>query len=137
MGLFLNLDKADLDYSRFNEIQCKMQPPEGIVSKSNIQQQNKSGKTRELSLCLWVQRVDDNPLHLNLLWSTLVTNLKPIKNDRFLCTPPGDLPASVEDKLVISSGYWLSTQTEMKSPATTELQECPYDHLLPKQDKQP
>lgn len=122
-GLFLNLDKADLDYSRFNEIQCK-EPAE-----------DKQDKT--YSPCLWVQRGDSSPLHLNLLWSTLVTNLKPIQKDRFLCTPSGDLPASVEDKLVVSAGYWLSTQTEMKFPATKELQECPSDHLLPKQVRQP
>ena len=140
MGLFLNLDKADLDYSRFNEIQCKVPPPsEGIVSKSNIQQQNKSGKTRELSLCLWVQRVDDNPLHLNLLWSTLATNLKPIKNDRFLCTLPGDLPASMRDKPVDSTGYWLSTRTEMKPADMGKPQglKCDNNHLLTSKTKQP
>jgi uncharacterized protein YjbI with pentapeptide repeats len=122
-GLFLNLDKADLDYSRFNEIQCK--------------EPAKDKQDKTYSPCLWVQRGDGSPLHLNLLWSTLVTNLKPIQKDRFLCTPSGDLPASVEDKLVVSAGYWLSTQTEMKFPATTELQECPSDHLLPKQVRQP
>jgi uncharacterized protein YjbI with pentapeptide repeats len=122
-GLFLNLDEADLDYSRFNEIQCK--------------EPAKDKQDKTYSPCLWVQRGDGSPLHLNLLWSTLVTNLKPIQKDRFLCTPSGDLPASVEDKLVVSAGYWLSTQTEMKFPATTELQECPSDHLLPKQVRQP
>jgi len=133
-GLFLNLDKADLDYSRFNEIQCKVPPPEGTVSKRNIQQQKKSGETKDFSPCLWVQRGDDNPLHLNFLWSTLLTNLKPIEGkDSFLCTPPGDLPASVEDKLVISAGYWLSTQTEMKPVAIDKLQKlgCDKTHLLP------
>jgi len=119
IGLFLNLDKADLDYSRFNEIQCKV-------------------PTKDLP-CLWVQRGNDTPLHLNFLWSTLATNLKPIKNDRFLCTLPGDLPASMRDKPVDSTGYWLSTRTEMKPAAKDKLQElkCNDTHLLSSKTKQP
>ncbi|MCX5951612.1 MAG: hypothetical protein NT158_10785, partial [Cyanobacteria bacterium] len=102
-----------------------------------VQTEDKQGKT--YPPCLWVQRSNDTPLHLNLLWSTLVTNLKPIKNDRFLCTPPGDLPASVEDKLVISADYWLSTQTEMKPVAKDKLQklECDKTHLLPSKTIKP
>jgi uncharacterized protein YjbI with pentapeptide repeats len=126
MNLFLDLDKADLDYSRFNEIQCK------------VPTDNKPDKP--YSPCLWVQRGDRSPLHLNFLWSTLLTNLKPIEGkDRFLCTPTGDLPASVEDKLVVSAGYWLSTQTEMKSVAMDKTQElkCNDTHLLSSKTKQP
>jgi uncharacterized protein YjbI with pentapeptide repeats len=126
MNLFLDLDKADLDYSRFNEVQCK------VPTKDNPKKRH--------SPCLWVQRGDDNPLHLNFLWSTLLTNLKPIEGkDRFLCTPPGDLPASVEDKLVVSAAYWLSTQTEMKPVAMDKTQElkCNYTHLLSSKTKQP
>jgi uncharacterized protein YjbI with pentapeptide repeats len=122
-GLFLNLDKADLDYSRFNEIQCKV-PTED----------------KTYPPCLWVQRGDGSPLHLNFLWSTLFTNLKPIEGkDRFLCTPPGDLPASVEDKLVVSADYWLSTQTEMKPVAIGKLQKlgCDKTHLLPSKTIKP
>jgi uncharacterized protein YjbI with pentapeptide repeats len=117
MGLFLNIgtDKADLDYSRFNEINCKLIEP-------------------TYSPCLWVHRRPEkpDPLHLNLLWSTIVTNLRPTNEDGFLCTPPGDLPAWIDNKRVDLAGYWLTKETKMNSNAKEnpiEL-ECPTTHLL-------
>jgi len=117
MGLFLNIgtDKADLDYSRFNEINCKIIEP-------------------TYSPCLWVHRRPEkpDPLHLNLLWSTIATNLRPTNEDRFLCTPPGDLPAWIDNKRVDLAGYWLTKETKMNSNAKEnpiEL-ECPTTHLL-------
>jgi uncharacterized protein YjbI with pentapeptide repeats len=106
LGLYLNIgaEKADLDYSRFNEIECK----EPAIKKGETIAHSDDRP------CLLVQR-DANanttlpPLHLNLLWSTLTTNLNPAKNDSFLCTPNEDLPAWVEEKRVESASYWLAT----------------------------
>jgi len=104
MGLFLNIgvDKTDLDYSRFNEINCEAT---AIVNTGNSKGQPKYWP------CLLVRHgtSDPNePLHLNLLWSTLVTNLKPIGDDSFLCTPKEDLPAWVEGKRLDNAGFWLT-----------------------------
>jgi uncharacterized protein YjbI with pentapeptide repeats len=122
LGLFLDIgtNKADLDYSRFNEIQC------AAPTKSNPAKQNWP--------CLWVNR--GNPghhLHLNLLWSTVVTNLKHTDEDRLLCSPPADLPAWIEDKRVTSAGYWLTTTSEMKPNAIDKPIElkCETTRLLP------
>lgn len=126
LGLFLNLDadKVDLDYSRLNEIQCRA-PSENSSSTSRAEPTD--------GPCLLVpqNRVEDvnNPLHLNLLWSTLVTNLKPSANDAFLCTPPGDLPAWVEDRPIESAGYWL-VPTSMEPSPRAERLPCPESHLL-------
>jgi hypothetical protein len=145
MTLFLNIgdekkeQKADLDYSTFNEISCKAPNSEKYMS------------------CLWVQRDYPKDLNLNLLWSTLVTNLKPTKNDAFLCTPRQDLPALVEAtsprqdlsdlvgaKRVESADYWPSTRMESSDGPELEALGCPafYDqnpkkrhHLL--QPKKP
>ena len=107
MGLFLNIgiDKADLDYSRFNEIKCDAPR---LAETDNSKGKPKS-KTKYWP-CLLVQPGASfrPPLHLNLLWSTLVTNLEPIENDSFLCTPTQDLPARVEEKRVESAGFWLT-----------------------------
>jgi uncharacterized protein YjbI with pentapeptide repeats len=104
MGLFLNIgvNKADLDYSRFNEINCE--------ATAMVDTENSKGQPKYWP-CLLVRRgtSDPNePLHLNLLWSTLVTNLKPIGDDSFLCTPKDDLAAWVEGKRVDNAGFWLT-----------------------------
>ena len=123
MSLFLNIgdekkeQKADLDYSTFNEISCKAPNSEKYMP------------------CLWVQRDYPKRLNLNLLWSTLETNLKPTKNDAFLCTPRQDLPALVEAtsprqdlsdlvgaKRIESAGHWLSTKMESTKMESTKME---------------
>jgi len=130
MGLFLNIgvDKADLDYSRFNEIKCDAPLADTDNSKEKLE------SVTEYWPCLLVQPGASSrpPLHLNLLWSTLVTNLEPIKTDSFLCTPTQDLPAWVEEKRVESAGFWLTTETKMKSQTIEKpiKLECLPTHLL-------
>jgi len=145
-GLYLDLENADLDYSRFNEIKCDAPNAQAKDTDPKLKiQQNNGTKKPQYPPCLWVQRDRNHkPLHLNFLWSTLVTNLKPIKKDSFLCTPPTDLPASVEDKQVVSTGYWLTTKTKMNSNARDKSTidkpielECPSTHLLSTEAKLP
>jgi uncharacterized protein YjbI with pentapeptide repeats len=135
MGLFLNIgdekkeQKAELDYSTFNEISCKAPNKAPDDDKDNKakkgDKENKANKgdkekkankdtlsKKEYMPCLWVQRSYHKPLRLSLLWSNLVTNLKPIKNDAFLCTPGRELPALVGATRIESAGYWLSTKME-------------------------
>jgi uncharacterized protein YjbI with pentapeptide repeats len=118
MGLFINVnqDMVDLNYSRFNEIICKF--PKDSTSKKPI--------VRYFPCLLVQQDLRLAPLNLNFLWSTLITNLKPISNDRFLCTPPTDLPAVIEKKRIESSNYWLTpavapvqTADQLKCPAAS------------------
>jgi hypothetical protein len=141
MGLFLNIgdekkeQKAELDYSTFNEISCKAPNKAPDDDKDNKakkgDKENKANKgdkekkankdtlsKEEYMPCLWVQRSyhEPKPLRLSLLWSNLatnlVTNLEPIKNDAFLCTPGRELPALVGATRIESAGYWLSTKME-------------------------
>lgn len=127
--LNLNADRADLDYSMFNEIQCKL--PAG----------NRTARSPETALlrpCLLVPQGTPErkrPLRLNLLWSTLVTNLQPSKQDRFLCTPRQDLPAWVEGRLFEAAPYWLS-KTREPTPRPTLL-DCPGDAHNPNGSKRP
>lgn len=105
MGLFVNInpDKVDLDYSRFNEVQCEA-PRSQAFSES-------PAKPITYWPCLLVKQDKRNgtrALRLNFLWSTLVTNLKPSDKDKFLCTPNKDLPARIEDKWIEIASYWLS-----------------------------
>lgn len=115
MGLFLNMNpgQAELDYSRFNEIRC-------------------SEKNRS---CLVVQqdkRVD--PLRLNFLWSKVVTNLQPFqKDDKFICTPPGDLPAWVGDHEITNADYRVLLANRGK--VISKLLTCPPSNLLPLQKR--
>lgn len=120
MGLFLNINKnqVDLDYSRFNEIKCNAP---ALNRSSDIQ------STPNNPPCLLVQqdqRVD--PLRLNVLWSTLVTNLEPLnQGDRFICTPQEDLPAWVGEKPIESAGFWV---LPIDQPNTKPKQlKCPGD----------
>lgn len=125
LGLFLNIGagKADLNYSRFNEINCRA-PSMMEANNSKEQLKNKT----QYRPCLIVQRetIGNTPtLHLNLLWSTLVTNLKPVGNDSFLCTPKQDLPAWVEERRVESAGYWLTPDTWPIEKSQLKLLNCP------------
>ncbi len=125
MGLFLNIGagKADLDYSRFNEINCTAPSMMG----ANYSKEQLKDKT-QYRPCLLVQRgtSDNTPnLHLNLLWSTLVTNLKPDDKDSFLCTPKQDLPAWVEERRVERAGYWLTPDTWPIEKSQLKLLNCP------------
>jgi len=125
MGLFLNIGvgKTDLDYSRFNEINCTA--PSMMEAKYSKEQLKDKTQYRP---CLLVQRgkSDNNPtLHLNLLWSTLVTNLKPVDKDSFLCTPKQDLPAWVEQRRVERAGYWLTPDTWPNEKSQLKLLNCP------------
>jgi uncharacterized protein YjbI with pentapeptide repeats len=121
MGLFLNIgvNKADLDYSRFNEIKCDAPP---VEDTENSKEQSKYWP------CLLVRRGENDPkkpLHLNLLWSNLVTNLNPIGYDSFLCTPKEDLPAWVEEKRVENAGFWLTPGMEPSEKSQLKLLDCP------------
>jgi uncharacterized protein YjbI with pentapeptide repeats len=121
MGLFLNIgvNKADLDYSRFNEIKCDAPP---VEDTENSKEQSKYWP------CLLVRRGENDPkkpLHLNLLWSNLVTNLNPIGYDSFLCTPKEDLPAWVEEKRVENAGFWLTPGMGPSEKSQLKLLDCP------------
>lgn len=125
MGLFLNIgvDKADLDYSRFNEINCKAPPVPVAMEDFKVS----PGVTTKYRPCLLVSREDRNisPLHLNLLWSNLVTNLNPIGHDSFLCTPKEDLPAWVEEKRVENAGFWLTPGMGPSEESQLKPLDCP------------
>ena len=136
MGLFLNISagKADIDYSRFNEISCI--ETSRAMDNHKDKPKDKSKTNPKYLPCLLVQRDKGfpAPLQLNLLWSTLVTNLEPSEKDSFLCTPTQDLPAWVEGKRIESADYWLSTKstkstkpTKMKPSDGPELEllDCP------------
>ena len=139
MGLFLNIgdekkeQKAELDYSTFNEISCKAPNKAPDDDKDNKakkgDKEKKANKDKPLSKeympCLWVQRSYHEPLRLSLLWSNLVTNLKPIKNDAFLCTPLRELPALVGATRIKSAVYWLSTKMESSYGPELKPFECP------------
>ncbi len=125
MGLFLNIGagKADLDYSRFNEINCTA--PSTMEANSSKEQLKDETQYQP---CLLVQRgtnVNPPSLHLNFLWSTLVTNLKPVGKDSFLCTPKQDLPAWVEERRVESAGYWLTPDMEPREKSQLKPVNCP------------
>jgi hypothetical protein len=88
MGLFVNINDShvNLDFSRFTEIECETTHRP----------------------CLRVQQdTRTKPLRLNLLWSKLVTDLRPKDDDKFICSPSTDVPAWVAGKLIKSSGYWV------------------------------
>lgn len=130
MGLFLNINanQVDLDYSRFNEIQCNA-PATETTSESSA--------THKDWPCLLVQQDKRYaPLRLNLLWSTVVTNLKPShKDDKFICTPKKDLPSWVEKDAIESAGYWLlPTRWPNAEPI---LLDCPGNSKESKGSKRP
>jgi uncharacterized protein YjbI with pentapeptide repeats len=141
MGLFLNIgdekkeQKAELDYSKFNEISCNAPNKAPDDDKDNKakkgDKEKKANKDKPLSKeympCLWVQRSyhEPKPLRLSLLWSNLATNLEPIKNDAFLCTPLRELPALVGATRIKSAVYWLSTKMESSYGPELKPFECP------------
>lgn len=112
IGTSKNASKADLDYSMFNEINCKL-GKDPTKDRPCLSVTQEAGERQQ-------------PLRLNFLWSTISTNLKPSKKDRFLCTPAEDLPAWFEGRMFQSARYMLH-QTG-KSP--TQLR-CDSTHLLP------
>jgi len=109
--LFLNIgasngtNTADLDYSMLSEIECKNKDQPCLLVPEGAGQRQQ-------------------PLRLNFLWSTIITNLKPTEQDRFLCTPAEDLPAWVEGRMFQSADYRLQTGKSF-TPAS-----CSTSHVL-------